>query len=56
MHKLSTEQLQEIIENAIDLNLDKDFILLLFNELHKRYHDESFINNNTKILEMNNNF
>ncbi|MEH7332391.1 sporulation histidine kinase inhibitor Sda [Neobacillus drentensis] len=43
MHILSKAELQEIIENAFELNLDHDFILLLSNELHKRFHDESSI-------------
>lgn len=37
MHKLSNEQLQEAFNSAIKLNLSKEFILLLANELNARY-------------------
>ncbi|MDN3014615.1 sporulation histidine kinase inhibitor Sda [Paenibacillus sp. BSR1-1] len=43
MHKLSTEKLVEACKNAIELNLSNDFINLLFNELNKRFSDNSDI-------------
>lgn len=40
MHNLSTEQLLEAFDSAIKLNLCKDFILLLANELSTRLINE----------------
>ena len=51
MRNLSTEQLLEAFDSAIKLNLCKDFVLLLANELNTRYIDESTpINDYRKIL------
>ncbi|MGG1674772.1 sporulation histidine kinase inhibitor Sda [Neobacillus sp. NRS-1170] len=41
MQILSTEQLQEAFNSAIKLNLSKDFIMLLANELNTRIIIES---------------
>ncbi|MFP5106384.1 sporulation histidine kinase inhibitor Sda [Neobacillus sp. C211] len=50
MHNLSTEQLLEAFNSASKLNLCKDFILLLANELNTRFINESDINDYRKIL------
>ncbi|WP_144552285.1 sporulation histidine kinase inhibitor Sda [Bacillus sp. X1(2014)] len=51
MHNLSTEQLLEAFDSAIKLNLCKDFVLLLANELNTRFINESSpINDYRKIL------
>ncbi|MEH7082506.1 sporulation histidine kinase inhibitor Sda [Neobacillus drentensis] len=51
MHNLSTEQLLEAFDSAIKLNLCKDFVLLLANELNTRFINESTpINDYRKIL------
>jgi hypothetical protein len=36
MHKLSTEQLLEVYKEAIKLNVNKDFIILISEEINKR--------------------
>jgi len=52
MHNLSTEQLLEAFDSAIKLNLCKDFVLLLANELNTRFINESSpINDYKKILD-----
>ncbi|HWL22707.1 sporulation histidine kinase inhibitor Sda [Neobacillus sp. MER 74] len=52
MHNLSTEQLLEAFDSAIKLNLCKDFVLLLANELDTRFNNESSpINDYRKILD-----
>jgi hypothetical protein len=43
MHKLSTEQLLDIYNEAISSNVSKDFIILLTEEINKRLINESFI-------------
>lgn len=50
MHNLSTEQLLEAFNSAIKLNLCKDFILLLANELNTRFINESPINDYRVII------
>ncbi|WHY69079.1 sporulation histidine kinase inhibitor Sda [Neobacillus sp. SuZ13] len=51
MHNLSTEQLLEAFDSAIKLNLCKDFVLLLANELNTRFINESSpIDDYRKIL------
>ncbi|PFN97903.1 hypothetical protein COJ85_22055 [Bacillus sp. AFS076308] len=50
MHNLSTELLLEAFNSAIKLNLCKDFIQLLANELDRRLTNESPINDYRKIL------
>ena len=50
MHNLSTELLLEAFNSAIKLNLCKDFIRLLANELDGRLTNESPINDYRKIL------
>lgn len=42
MHKLSTERMFEVYKEAIKLNVCKDFIMLLSEELNKRYILETF--------------
>jgi Sporulation inhibitor A len=37
MHKLSTEQLLEIYKEAIESNVCRDFIILLSEEINKRF-------------------
>ena len=54
MHNLSTELLLEAFNSAIKLNLCKDFILLLANELDRRFTNESPINDYRKILNQYN--
>ncbi|HWL26315.1 MAG TPA: sporulation histidine kinase inhibitor Sda [Ureibacillus sp.] len=52
MHNLSTEQLLEAFDSAIKLNLCKDFVLLLANELNTRLINESSLKNDyRKILD-----
>ncbi|MFB5196332.1 sporulation histidine kinase inhibitor Sda [Neobacillus sp. KR4-4] len=52
MHNLSTEQLLEAFDSAIKLNLCKDFVLLLANELNTRFINESSLKNDyRKILD-----
>ncbi|PFP25647.1 hypothetical protein COJ96_17905 [Bacillus sp. AFS073361] len=52
MHNLSTEQLLEAFDSAIKLNLCKDFVLLLANELNTRFINESSPKNDyRKILD-----
>jgi hypothetical protein len=41
MHKLSTEQLLKVYKEAINLNVSKDFIILLSEEINKRLITES---------------
>ena len=41
MNNLSTEKLQEVLKKAKELNLSNDFIKLLYNELNKRFIDNS---------------
>jgi hypothetical protein len=36
MHKLSIEQLLEVYKEAVELNVNKDFIRLLSEEINKR--------------------
>ncbi|MEH7484507.1 sporulation histidine kinase inhibitor Sda [Neobacillus drentensis] len=54
MHNLSTEQLLEAFNSAIKLNLCKDFIILLANELDTRIINESPKNDYRKILNQYN--
>ncbi|MBT2727968.1 sporulation histidine kinase inhibitor Sda [Bacillus sp. ISL-75] len=54
MHNLSTEQLLEAFNSAIKLNLCKDFIILLANELDTRFINESPKNDYKKILNQYN--
>ncbi|MEH7417974.1 sporulation histidine kinase inhibitor Sda [Neobacillus drentensis] len=44
MQNLSTEDLLEAFDSAIKLNLCKEFIMLLANELNSRSSNESPIN------------
>ncbi|QIZ07797.1 sporulation histidine kinase inhibitor Sda [Priestia megaterium] len=53
MHNLSTEQLLEAFNSAIKLNLCKDFVILLANELDTRFINES-PKNYRKILNQYN--
>lgn len=43
LNNLSTEKLLEVFKKAMELNLSKDFIKLLNNELNKRFIDNSVI-------------
>ncbi|MGG1675012.1 sporulation histidine kinase inhibitor Sda [Neobacillus sp. NRS-1170] len=54
MQNLSTEQLLEAFNSAIKLNLCKDFIILLANELDTRFINESPNNDYRKILNQYN--
>lgn len=45
VHNLRTDILLEAYKNAIELNLSKDFIELLYSELKKRFIDNIVIDN-----------
>jgi hypothetical protein len=51
MHKLSTEKLLEIYNEAINSNVCNDFIILLSEEINKRLINESFMK---KLEHVNN--
>jgi Sporulation inhibitor A len=47
MHKLSTEKLLEVYKEAVKSNVSKDFIILLSEEINKRFFNESFLKDQT---------